>query len=155
LFCGLSVPAPGERWSEQLRTQDRGQGPEERRQTAGNGRGWRQVLLDVLAKRPCILDAGLEGSLNRPPAGIQEVIGNEFDIWVPRRPRTKQGRRPRRPLRGSERKKRRARFARIQSEWKRNKGRGLLWRLVLLRPVAQLYGQVRTDWNQCFVIDCS
>jgi len=25
----------------------------------------------------------------------------------------------------------------------------------LLRPVAQLYGQVRTDWNQCFVIDCS
>jgi len=21
--------------------------------------------------------------------------------------------------------------------------------------VAQLYGQVRTDWNQCFVIDCS
>jgi len=24
-----------------------------------------------------------------------------------------------------------------------------------LRPVAQLYGQVRTDWNQCFVIDCS
>ena len=26
---------------------------------------------------------------------------------------------------------------------------------VLLRPVAQLYGQVRTDWNQCIVIDCS
>jgi len=26
---------------------------------------------------------------------------------------------------------------------------------ILLRPVAQLYGQVRTDWNQCFVIDCS
>ena len=26
---------------------------------------------------------------------------------------------------------------------------------MLLRPVAQLYGQVRTDWNQCFVIDCS
>ena len=25
----------------------------------------------------------------------------------------------------------------------------------LLRPVAQLCGQVRTDWNQCFVIDCS
>jgi len=25
----------------------------------------------------------------------------------------------------------------------------------LLRSVAQLYGQVRTDWNQCFVIDCS
>jgi len=25
----------------------------------------------------------------------------------------------------------------------------------LLRPVAQLYGQVRMDWNQCFVIDCS
>jgi len=25
----------------------------------------------------------------------------------------------------------------------------------VLRPVAQLYGQVRTDWNQCFVIDCS
>ena len=25
----------------------------------------------------------------------------------------------------------------------------------LLRPVAQLYGQVRTDWNQCFVMDCS
>jgi len=23
---------------------------------------------------------------------------------------------------------------------------------MLLRPVAQLYGQVRTDWNQCFVI---
>ena len=28
------------------------------------------------------------------------------------------------------------------------------WCLVL-RPVAQLYGQVRTDWNQCFAIDCS
>ena len=28
-------------------------------------------------------------------------------------------------------------------------------RLVLLRPVAQLYGQVRTDWKQCIVIDCS
>ena len=27
--------------------------------------------------------------------------------------------------------------------------------LVVLRPVAQLYGQVRTDWSQCFVIDCS
>ena len=27
--------------------------------------------------------------------------------------------------------------------------------LILLRPVAQLYGQVRTDWNQCFEIDCS
>jgi len=27
--------------------------------------------------------------------------------------------------------------------------------IVLLRPVAQLYGQVRTDWNQCFVMDCS
>ena len=27
--------------------------------------------------------------------------------------------------------------------------------LFLLRPVAQLYGQVCTDWNQCFVIDCS
>jgi len=26
---------------------------------------------------------------------------------------------------------------------------------MLLRPVAQLYGRVRTDWNQCFVIDCS
>ena len=26
---------------------------------------------------------------------------------------------------------------------------------LLLRPVAQLYGQVRADWNQCFVIDCS
>ena len=26
---------------------------------------------------------------------------------------------------------------------------------ILLRPVAQLYEQVRTDWNQCFVIDCS
>ena len=25
----------------------------------------------------------------------------------------------------------------------------------MLRPVAQLYRQVRTDWNQCFVIDCS
>ena len=25
----------------------------------------------------------------------------------------------------------------------------------LLRPVTQLYGQVRTDWNQCFGIDCS
>ena len=25
----------------------------------------------------------------------------------------------------------------------------------VLRPVAQLYGQVRTDWNKCFVIDCS
>jgi len=25
----------------------------------------------------------------------------------------------------------------------------------LLRPVAQLYGQVRTYWNQCFVTDCS
>jgi len=25
----------------------------------------------------------------------------------------------------------------------------------LLRPVAQLYGQVRMDWNQCIVIDCS
>ena len=22
---------------------------------------------------------------------------------------------------------------------------------VVLRPVAQLYGQVRTDWNQCFL----
>jgi len=30
-----------------------------------------------------------------------------------------------------------------------------LQRILLLRPVAQLYGQVRTDWNQCFVIDCS
>ena len=28
-------------------------------------------------------------------------------------------------------------------------------RIRVLRPVAQLYGQVRTDWNQCFVIDCS
>jgi len=27
--------------------------------------------------------------------------------------------------------------------------------LILLRPVAQLDGQVRTDWNQCFGIDCS
>jgi len=27
--------------------------------------------------------------------------------------------------------------------------------LLMLRPVAQLYGQVRTDWNLCFVIDCS
>jgi len=27
--------------------------------------------------------------------------------------------------------------------------------IVVLRPVAQLYGQVRTDWNQCFVIVCS
>ena len=27
--------------------------------------------------------------------------------------------------------------------------------LVLLRPVAQLYGQIRLDWNHCFVIDCS
>ena len=27
--------------------------------------------------------------------------------------------------------------------------------VILLRPVAQLYEQVRTDWNQCFVIDCS
>jgi len=27
--------------------------------------------------------------------------------------------------------------------------------LELLRPGTQLYGQVRTDWNQCFVIDCS
>ena len=26
---------------------------------------------------------------------------------------------------------------------------------VVLRPVAQLYGQVRIYWNQCFVIDCS
>ena len=26
---------------------------------------------------------------------------------------------------------------------------------MLLRPMAQLYEQVRTDWNQCFVIDCS
>ena len=26
---------------------------------------------------------------------------------------------------------------------------------VVLRPVAQLYGQVRADWNQCFVLDCS
>ena len=26
---------------------------------------------------------------------------------------------------------------------------------VVLRPVAQLYGQVRTDCNQCFVIGCS
>ena len=25
----------------------------------------------------------------------------------------------------------------------------------VLRPVAQLYGLVRTDWNQCFVVDCS
>ena len=25
----------------------------------------------------------------------------------------------------------------------------------VLRPAAQLYGQVPTDWNQCFVIDCS
>jgi len=34
----------------------------------------------------------------------------------------------------------------------------LLWGrviMMLLRPVAQLYGQVRTDWNQCIVIDCS
>ena len=30
-----------------------------------------------------------------------------------------------------------------------------MFTLLLLRPVAQLYGQVRTDWNQCFVIDCS
>ena len=28
-------------------------------------------------------------------------------------------------------------------------------RKVVLRPVAQPYGQVLTDWNQCFVIDCS
>jgi len=27
--------------------------------------------------------------------------------------------------------------------------------MIVLRPVAQLYGQARTDWNQCFVIDCS
>jgi len=35
-------------------------------------------------------------------------------------------------------------------------GAGLLHMMViaLLRPVAQLYGQVRTDWNQCFVKDC-
>ena len=26
---------------------------------------------------------------------------------------------------------------------------------ILLRPVAQLYGHVRTDWKQCFVMDCS
>jgi len=26
---------------------------------------------------------------------------------------------------------------------------------LLLRPMAQLYGQVSTDWNQCVVIDCS
>jgi len=26
---------------------------------------------------------------------------------------------------------------------------------ILLRPMAQLYGEVRTDWNQCFVIDYS
>ena len=42
----------------------------------------------------------------------------------------------------------------------------LLWRVfiihllsfyacVVLRPVAQLYGQIRSDWNQCFVIDSS
>jgi len=28
-------------------------------------------------------------------------------------------------------------------------------RKTVLRPVAQLYGHVRTDWNRCFVIDCS
>jgi len=27
--------------------------------------------------------------------------------------------------------------------------------LGVLQPVAQLYGQVHTDWNQCFVIDYS
>jgi len=27
--------------------------------------------------------------------------------------------------------------------------------VVVLRSVAQVYGQVRTDWKQCFVIDCS
>ena len=27
--------------------------------------------------------------------------------------------------------------------------------VLVLRPVAQLYGQVRTDWNQCFALDCS
>jgi len=26
---------------------------------------------------------------------------------------------------------------------------------IVLWPVAQLHGQVRTDWKQCFVIDCS
>ena len=26
---------------------------------------------------------------------------------------------------------------------------------MLLQPVAQLYGQVRMDWNQCIVTDCS
>ena len=26
---------------------------------------------------------------------------------------------------------------------------------IVLRPVAQLYGQVCMDWNQCFVMDCS
>ena len=33
----------------------------------------------------------------------------------------------------------------------------LIWLItkVVLRPVDQLYGQVRTDWNQCFVMDCS
>ena len=31
----------------------------------------------------------------------------------------------------------------------------LLFLLLLLQPVAQLYGQVRTDCKQCFVIDCS
>ena len=27
--------------------------------------------------------------------------------------------------------------------------------VLLLRPETHLYGQVRTVWNQCFVIDCS
>ena len=30
-----------------------------------------------------------------------------------------------------------------------------VFQVVFLRPVAQLYGQVRMDWNQCIVIDSS
>jgi len=36
---------------------------------------------------------------------------------------------------------------------KKKQNFSLQW--TVLRPVAQLYGQVRTDWNQCFIIDCS
>jgi len=33
----------------------------------------------------------------------------------------------------------------------RGVGRPWILKIAVLRPVAQLYGQVRTDWNQCFV----
>ena len=42
--------------------------------------------------------------------------------------------------------------ARTPWHWRNRK---VVESMTLLRPVAQLYGQVRTDWNQCIVIDCS